>query len=107
MATKIKKGDAYALPVAVTLENSTIDIADIERIEFRLGNLRKVYPGQVRFNPADGNFYIPLTQEETFAFEANTTVFIDARVKFTGGNVMGVKKFGGVVIVDALSREVL
>ena len=107
MATTIKQGDAYSLPVAVTLDNAAINIADIECVEFYIGNLRKTYPAEASYDVGSGYFYVPLTQQETFAFEADASLDLDVRVKFVGGNVMGVKRMGIVNVVDATSEVVL
>lgn len=107
MATTIKQGDAYSLPVAVTLDNTAINIADIECVEFYIGDLRKTYPAEASFDAGSGYFYVPMTQKETFAFEADSLLSLDVRVKFVGGNVMGVKRMGIVNVVDATSEEVL
>lgn len=108
MATTIKQGDAYALPVPLTWNKTAINPADIETVEFYLGDsFRKLYPDEVTFSEDDGNFYIPMTQEETFAFEADSVLSLDARVKFVGGDVFGVKKMGDVVVIKATSKEVI
>lgn len=108
MATTIKQGDAYALPVAIIWNNAAINPADIETVEFCLGDsFRKLYPDEVTFSEDDGNFYIPMTQEETLAFEADSVLDLDARVKFVGGDVFGVKKMGVVVVMNAISEEVI
>ena len=105
MAETIKQGDAYALPVAITLDNSTIDIADIDTVEFQLGEgIRKLYPGDVTYDPADLYFYVPLTQDETFSLPADEAVQLDVRVKFTGGDVLGVRKMGVIRVADAISE---
>jgi hypothetical protein len=107
MATTIKQGDAYSLPVAVTLDNTAINIADIECVEFYIGELRKTYPAEATFDAGSGYFYVPMTQQETFAFEADSSLNLDVRVKFVGGNVMGVKRMGIVNVVDATSEVIL
>ena len=49
MATKIKQGDAYSLPVQIKLNGSLINADDVETVEFCLGDgLRKLYPGDVK-----------------------------------------------------------
>jgi len=106
MATRIKQGDAYSLPVTVTLDGTALDISDVSLVEFMFGSTRKLYPDTVAYSAADGKFYIPLTQEETFALSRGN-IFLDIRVKFVGGNVQGILRPLGVSIVDAISEEVL
>lgn len=107
MATIIKQGDAYALPVGVTLNGAAIAQEDIDTVEFMLGDVRKLYPADATFNPEDNCFYVNLTQEDTFSLPANSAVNLDVRVKFVGGNVKGVKKMAAVTVIDATSEEVL
>lgn len=99
---KIKQGDAYSVPVKVNLNGAPVNIEDVELVEFVVGGYRKLYPDEVSY--ADDYFYIPLTQQETFSWPANTAVMIDARVKFIGGNVQGIEKKMSVGVVDAESE---
>lgn len=104
---KIKQGDAYSIPVRVVLNGAAIAAEDAAEIEFYIGGYRKLYPGEVTYSAEDGYFYIPLTQSETFAWEANSAVALDARVKFSGGDVRGTERMTSIGIVDAVSEEVL
>ena len=67
MAVVIKQGDAYMLPVSLTLGGESLAIDDIDMVEFHLGEgIRKEYPSQVTYDGAFGTFYVPITQQETF-----------------------------------------
>ena len=108
MSIRIKQGDQYALPVTIRLNGENVDTDDIEEVEFTLaGEIRKLYPGEVEYSAADGCFYLPLTQAETFDFPANASVSLDIRVKFRGGDVMGVQRMASIAVADALSGVVL
>lgn len=107
MATKIKQGDSYKLPLKLTIDGELIAIQDIQTVEVYVGNIRKIYPGDVEYNTGDQMFYIPLTQDETFSFEANSGVSVDVRVKFTGGDVIGVYRMATLAVYDATSEVVL
>lgn len=61
----------------------------------------------MQYNSADGCFYLPLTQDETFAFPANGSVTLDIRVKFVGGDVVGVQRMESLAVADASSEVVL
>ena len=103
---KIKRGDAYSVPVAVAVNKSELNLSDVELVEFFIGGIRKLYPGDVRYDSTNGGFQVPLTQEETFGFSVGT-INIDARVKFTSGAVEGFEKYIVATVVDAESSEVL
>lgn len=108
MATKIKQGDAYALPIQIRLNGELIGVEDVEAAEFCLGDgLRKLYPGEVSYEAGDNTFYLPLTQADTFSFPANGSVSLDIRVKFTGGDVIGVLRPETLAVYDAASEVVL
>ncbi len=107
MAAWMKQGDAYFLPVRVTLGSGALTIGDVTAAEFMVGDVRRMYPGEVRYDGDDGCFYVPLTQEETFKFPANGVVSVDVRVKFNGGNVAGARRIAYINVVDAVSEEVL
>lgn len=108
MATRIKQGDAYALPIQIRLNGELIGVEDVEAAEFCLGDgLRKLYPGDVSYEAGDNTFYLPLTQSDTFSFPANGSVSLDIRVKFTGGDVIGVLRPDTLAVYDAASEVVL
>ncbi|MGE4485343.1 MAG: hypothetical protein AB7C97_09580 [Oscillospiraceae bacterium] len=106
MAATIKQGDAYSLPVTVTLDGTALDISDVSIVEFMFGSTRKLYPDTVTYNAADGKFYLPITQEETLALSTGN-IKLDIRVKFVNGSVQGIKRPMFATIVDAVSEEVL
>ena len=107
MSLKIKQGDAYTVPVGVTVNGNALDVTEVSAVEFMLGGNRKLYPDEVTYDSDTGYFLVPMTQEESFAFEADGQIEVDVRVKFTGGNVIGAKKIIAVNVIDAISEEVL
>lgn len=107
MAVKIKQGDAVSVPVNLELNGEATDLAEIEQVEFFIGGYRKLYPGEVSYDETEKCFYVPVTQEETFLWPENTSITIDARIKFHGGNVQGAEKQRYITVIDAVSEEVL
>lgn len=108
MAIRIKQGDEYSVPVLIRLNGEPVEIDEVDEAEFAFGSgLRKLYPGDVEYSQADGCFYLPLTQAETFAFPANGTVTLDIRVKFVGGDVVGVQRMESFAVADATSEVIL
>lgn len=103
----MKQGDAFRLPVRVTLNGVPLDAGSVETAEFCVGGLRKLYPGEVELSEEERLFYVPLSQEETLAFPANSAVAVDVRVRFAGGGVLGAKKMLFAAVADAVSEEVL
>lgn len=66
MATIIKRGDAVCLPVELLVDGDLPKLSDIECVEFFVGNVRKVYPGDVSYLKIYDVFSVPLTQADTF-----------------------------------------
>lgn len=101
----IKRGDAYLVPIALTLDGEPLTLDGVDLVEIIVGSLRKTYPGDVLWDEEAGKFLFPVEQAETFAMK--TSVAYDVRVKFSGGVVIGLPNPGLVNIGNALSREVL
>lgn len=104
MALTIKQGDAYKLPIKVNLNGAAVDINAVEKVEFVLGGITKLYPNEVEY--VNGEFLYPLTQENSFSFEEGS-VDLDIRVKFVGGNVQGIPNKIVVTVNDAESEAIL
>ena len=47
MSLKIMQGDQYAIVFTGTQDGAPLDLSKIEMIEFIVGKLRKIYPGEV------------------------------------------------------------
>ncbi len=107
MSLKIMQGDQYAIVFTGTQDGQPLDLSKIEMIEFIVGKLRKIYPGEVATD-TDGNFLFPLTQEETFGFKGAAQP-VQIRVKFTGTLepvIIGTSA-GAVRVSDSISKVVL
>lgn len=106
MSLKIMQGDQYAIVFTGTQDGAPLDLSKIEMIEFIVGKLRKVYPGEVATD-TDGNFLFPLTQEETFQFKSASQA-VQIRIKFTGAEpvIIGTS-IEGIRVSDSISKVVL
>ncbi len=107
MSIKLKQGDRFALPVKIAVNGGALPVEEVEAVEFRLGEVRKVYPEDVTYDAETGCFQMPLLQEDTFSLPADDAVQFDVRVKFRGGAVIGTQKVTMIVTVDALSERVI
>ena len=98
----IYQGNTYNLPLKLTMKGAAIVDTDVKTVEFSLGELVKTYPEQATF---DGEkFILPLTQEETFALQKDTSFqirvhFVDDSVKCTGQRA--------VKVMPSISKAVL
>lgn len=107
MKIRIKQGDACILPVRVLMNGAPVDIDDVDTVEFRAGDVRKLYPQDAAYDRESGCFHVPLRQEDTFSLPEDDAVIFDVRVKFKGGSVIGTQKITALLTVDALSEEVI
>lgn len=107
----IKQGDAYALPIRVSIDGEPVaerDLVLIRSVEFMISeDIRKVYPDEAAFDRENGVFLVPVTQKETFALEEGGTIRVDVRVEFSGGDVIGTHTMQALQVLDALSEEEL
>lgn len=103
----IKQGDSYYLPIDLNENDVDIVIDDIDCVEFYVGGIRKLYPDNVSYNSETREFLVPLTQEDTLSWEANTLLKLDIRVKYSDGTVKGIDNPIHFTISDATSTEVL
>ncbi len=107
MSFKIKQGDECVIPVRIKINGEPIPISEVEAVEFRSGEVRKLYPEDVDYDGESRMFRMRLMQEDTFTFPADDSVQFDVRVKFRGGAVIGTQKVTVFISVDALSEEVI
>ena len=104
--TGFTQGDAYQLPVTLKDENGLINVDLISAVEFRFGDIRKVYPNEVTYDSDRGVFLVPLTQTDTFSLK-NDPVECQARIKFqSSGDVRGTGTLS-LNLQKALSKVVL
>lgn len=96
------QGDAYSLPIVLRQGKLLITPEMVLRLEITIGNLTRTYPGAVRYDADGGQWLFPLTQEQTFAFQAGRTPPVQARIKFNDESVVGAK---GKTIYVAASRS--
>ena len=103
-AMQIMQGDAYKLPFRLTQDGEVITEQMVEDVEIVIGSTIKSYAnGKIHYS--DGNWLYPLTQEQTFAM-CNHPQDVQVRVKFHGGDVMGVP-LPPVKLERSTSKEVL
>lgn len=100
----ITQGDSYSLPVSIKFDDVALNVSQVSVVEFKIGPLRKLYPGEVIYDMDSQRFLIPFTQEETFSFKDK--VDYQVRVQFSSGSTYG-SKIMKLDVNRALSEEVL
>lgn len=102
----IMQGDAYYLPFKIKVENTEITPADVEIVEFSLGNLLKYYPGDVEYR--NGAWQLYLSQQETFRMSTKSELQVIVRIKFPGQPDVVRGTLADYINIEASrSREVL
>ena len=98
-------GDAYILPISITLDDGAADAGSFEDIEITVGSVRKTMKhGDVIYDDSEKTFNVRFTQEDTFKLRGKKTVQI--RFKFASGDVIGVDA-GVLEHEESTSKEVL
>lgn len=106
----IKQGDDVYLQVTLYFNGAAItanELPLLDEIEycFEDENPRKI-KAEDAWNDTLGKFLLPVSQENSFALEDGKTN-IDVRVKFYGGNVLGVRQRSRMKVLEANSTEVI
>lgn len=87
----MKKGNQFYLIMEITDDNNdTLDITNVEKIQFNIGKIIKTYDGssdEVKYNEMNNTFEIFLTEEDTFSFSEE--IEIDARILYNNNTIMG------------------
>lgn len=108
MGATIMQGDQYALLFTGTEDGRPLDMEQIERIEFCVGQtLCKYWPEEVT-QDSEGNFLFPLSQQETLGISEEAQ-HVQIRVKFKGAGtptVIGVDA-GEIQVKNSISKVVL
>lgn len=107
MPLKIKQGDAYVIPLNITVNGVQLPVSEVSAVEVRLGDVRKTYPEDISHDADTGYYLVPLQQEDTLSLPEDDAVQLDVRVKFNGGSVVGTQKITMAISVNALSEEVI
>ena len=106
MSLIIMQGDQYAIPIIGKQNGKPLDMTTIDEVEFVIGKMRKLYPGEVVLDEG-GTFLFPLTQQETFAGQrASQHVQIRLKCKGDPPVVVGVD-VGDIYVADSISKVVL
>ncbi len=107
----IMRGDALTLYLALKQGSEVLTPADLADLEITIGpqGLRRTYlEGDVGYDEELEQWYLRLSQEDTFALEGSRCAVV-ARAKFANGPEFDVRgmKVGILEITDTLSQEVL
>ena len=106
----IKQGDDVYLQVTLYFNGVAItanELPLLDEIEycFEYEEPRKIKATDA-WNGTLEKFLLPVSQENSFALEDGKTN-IDVRVKFLGGNVLGVRQRNRMKVLEANSQEVI
>lgn len=76
---KIRRGDQALIGVPAILNGEPVDIVNVAEAEFVMGELSWTWPDTCVYE--DGVFYLPITQEQTFALAAGDILPIEGRIR--------------------------
>lgn len=106
----IKQGDDVYLQVTLYLNGEALtadSLAMLDEIEYCFEEEPpRTIPAAEAWDDTLEKFLLPVSQRNTFALEERRTSF-DVRVKFVGGNVLGVRQRRRMNVLEANSTEVI
>lgn len=80
-----KKGNTYYLEMPVKINGETLQIENVEKVVFQIGEIRKEYPGEdVKYERE--LFVVYLSQEDTL--KLNKDIEYEVAIKFSDGQVI-------------------
>lgn len=98
-------GDAYSVPLQIETSEGFLTPDELEDIEVFIGSIRKtLQQGHITYDYDENVFLVNITQKETFRLKGEEKV--QARCKFTSGDVVGVD-FGTIDVTKSTSKVVL
>lgn len=98
-------GDAFGLPIEISLDNGVATADDFEIVEVFIGCVGKTTSdGDIDYDEERGAFIVALSQEDTYLLRGKNP--IQVRTKFSNGDVLGVEA-GLLVIEGSQSKAVL
>lgn len=101
------QGDALPLDVNITDENGKeIPIAQIDKVEFMVGSVRKVYPEDAVYDDEKHCFTMRLSQQDTYSLTEGRQI-AQIRVKMADGTVVGWQACCVVNVRKSNSNEVI
>lgn len=87
----IMQGDQYDAYIYLTVDDEALDLKEVEKIQFQIGDLVKYYnstgESDVTYDEVHEVFVFPLSEDETLGFDSSQTY--QARIKFKDGNIIG------------------
>lgn len=98
-------GDAFGLPIEISLDDRIATDNDFENVEVFIGNVGKTMSkDEVDYDKEGNAFIVKLSQDDTYRLRGKNSVQV--RVKFANGEVLG-EEAGMLVIGGSLSKAVL
>ena len=105
---RMAQGDQRYIPFGIQQQGTPISNDSIIAIEFTVGNLIKIFPGEVIYNEQSNTYNFPVMQEETFQFK--NVVDYQVRIKYNGDddftNVIG-SNIGKIDVLKSLSKNII
>lgn len=102
---EIMQGDAYDIPLKVTINDLLVAPESVEKIEACIGSVSKIFPDNgIVYDEERQRYLVSLEQEDTFGLKGNNR--FQVRIQVSGGDVIGVS-LEDVYVNKSVSKEVL
>ena len=104
----IKRGEAKTVPVRVKFNDMDVfPLGNVDEIAFKVGDVRKTWPGDVTYDAEKQRFLLTLTQEDTLSLDTGAQE-VEVTVNFKGpGNILKPWANPKIRVKDSLDEELM
>lgn len=106
MAIKIMRGDSYLIPVDIYQDGTPVAPELVREVEITIGTSLRKYFSKGEVTESAGTWYFRLSQEETFAMDDSSAVYVRVAYRGDQGDVVGTQS-GMIIATETGSTEVI
>ena len=106
---RVRRGEAkvFAVRLGMTESEEEFPLGNVDEIAFKVGDVRKTWPGNVTYDAEKQRFLLTLTQEDTLSLDTGAQE-VEVTVNFKGaGNIIKTKKNPKIKVLDCTDEEMM
>lgn len=106
---RVRRGEAkvFAVRLGMTESEEEFPLGNVDEIAFKVGDVRKTWPGDVTYDAEKQRFLLTLTQEDTLSLDTGAQE-VEVTVNFKGpGNILKPWENPKIRVKDSLDEELM
>nr|DAJ62028.1 MAG TPA: hypothetical protein [Caudoviricetes sp.] len=106
---RVRRGEAkvFAVRLGMTESKEEFPLGNVDEIAFKVGDVRKTWPGDVAYDAEKQRFLLTLTQEDTLSLDTGAQE-VEVTVNFKGpGNILKPWANPKIRVKDSLDEELM